>query len=498
MLNNNLENTEEEILENIEFEEEDMGDTEETEEPSDIKNTPEGKNAKSAKEILSSLIKKNDIKYNNKNYSLEWLVDRIGSGKFRMPKYQRKYVWEDIQVTALIVSILKQIPIPKLYGYYTESQDSDQTTLVIDGQQRLTSLFMYYWGIFPKSKNNRIKYADKLPDIAKLCKEYYANETLITRKKEIKLVLKSEYQIITDYKFVYKSNEYDDQQHSLDLSYRGESELTPQQKFRLLDSELEFLIVQGHNYSDAVELFRVYNSAGTPLSTQEIRNGIYQNNHLYKRINQYSEDSLSIELNEESEFEFNDNWFHFSGTRKGSIGDKKEIKKLLQLLSYYFILSHEKTKVNEEESFVNKTQYLLDCLRSKSLLNFEEFEKNEIEFKKYKKFYGRKGSLEQMINDYSTHCADNGDNKEFLENEFQTVKQFFNNKFEEKINGDKINFMNLVMIYIILRVNNRLSSSICIPREALYYDCKGYGLNSEGFYYRLKEIWKILKNKDVI
>lgn len=370
--------------------EEDMGDTEElglSEETSDIQDTLEGKNAKSAKEILASLIRKNDIQYYNKNYSIEWLVDRLGSGKFRMPKYQRKYVWEDVQVTALIVSVLKKIPIPKLYGYYTENQNEDQMTLVIDGQQRLTSLFMYYWGIFPKSKNNRINYADKLVEISKECKKYYDTEDERT-KKDIRLKLKNDYQLIIDYQFIYKSNEVDEQQHSIDLSYRGKSELTAQQKFRLLDSELEFLIVQGHNYSDAVELFRVYNSAGTPLSTQEIRNGIYQNNHLYKKINVYSEDSLCPEdLIENREFEFNENWYHFSGTKKGSIGDKKEIKKLLQLLSYYFVLTHEKDKSNKEKvSFLTNSQYLLDCLKTNSLVVFESFEKDQSEFKTIKSF----------------------------------------------------------------------------------------------------------------
>lgn len=487
-----------EEIEISEIEEEDMGDTEEIKEPSDIGDTPEGRNAKTAKEILASLIRKNDIQYNNKNYSVEWLVDRLGSGKFKMPKYQRKYVWEDVQVTALIVSILKKIPIPKLYGYYTESESEEQMTLVIDGQQRLTSLFMYYWGIFPKSKNNRINYADKFEEISKYCKEYYDEHTNINRKKEISNILKIDYQLLTDYQFIYKSNEYDEQQHSLNLSNRGESTLSPKEKFRLLDRELEFLIVQGHNYSDAVELFRVYNSAGTPLSTQEIRNGIYQNNHLYKRINIYSDHSLAKELHEEREFNFNENWYHFSGTKRGSIGDKKEIKKLFQLLSYYFVFTHEKDK-NEKEKFIEKMHDLLNCLKSNNILSFETFEKDEEKFTNYKKFYGRKGSLENMINDYSEYCADNGNNKDLLESEFKTVKQFFDATFEDKIQGDKINFTNIVMIYFILRANNKLSTlPIFIPREAIYYDCKGYGLNSEGFYYRIKEIWKILKNKGVI
>lgn len=59
-----------------------------------------------------------------------------------------------------------------------------------------------------------------------------------------------------------------------------------------MDRELEFLIVEGNNYSDAVELFRLSNGGGTPLEAQEIRNGIYQNLILYKNINEYSDNIL--------------------------------------------------------------------------------------------------------------------------------------------------------------------------------------------------------------
>lgn len=137
---------EQEIL-NFNYEEENIdklnkGTAKEKEE-SNLEQTIQNEEITVQKEILDSLFKKNNISYRDKNYTIEWLVDRLGNGKFSMPKHQRKYVWNENQVIALAASILKKLPIPKLYGHYTESEDENQTTLVIDGQQRLTSLLFF-------------------------------------------------------------------------------------------------------------------------------------------------------------------------------------------------------------------------------------------------------------------------------------------------------------------------------------------------------------------
>jgi hypothetical protein len=55
------------------------------------------------------------------------------------PHFQRKYVWKQKQAALLVESILMNIPIPLIYT--TESPDGKE--LVIDGQQRLLSLFRF-------------------------------------------------------------------------------------------------------------------------------------------------------------------------------------------------------------------------------------------------------------------------------------------------------------------------------------------------------------------
>ncbi|MHA2714385.1 DUF262 domain-containing protein [Vibrio owensii] len=56
------------------------------------------------------------------------------------PDYQRNYLWDNKKASLLIESILLNIPIPVVY--VAENQDSQWN--VIDGLQRLTSLYRYF------------------------------------------------------------------------------------------------------------------------------------------------------------------------------------------------------------------------------------------------------------------------------------------------------------------------------------------------------------------
>lgn len=64
------------------------------------------------------------------------------------PDFQRQFVWDRTKASRLIESVLINVPIPIIYL----SRDKDGRTYVIDGQQRLTSLFSFIDGIFPDGK----------------------------------------------------------------------------------------------------------------------------------------------------------------------------------------------------------------------------------------------------------------------------------------------------------------------------------------------------------
>ena len=106
--------------------------------------------------------------YDNIPMEVEDLLKDIKSGKLGLPDLQRPFVWKDNKVRDLLDSMLKGFPIgyimiwsaPEDYENvkqiglneknYKRSED-----LVIDGQQRLTSLIASMYGI--KVKDKRFK-----------------------------------------------------------------------------------------------------------------------------------------------------------------------------------------------------------------------------------------------------------------------------------------------------------------------------------------------------
>jgi uncharacterized protein with ParB-like and HNH nuclease domain len=61
------------------------------------------------------------------------------------PSFQRKLVWNDMHKEDFIETILLMLPFPEIYladgGINLETQTSE--TLVVDGQQRLSTIYEY-------------------------------------------------------------------------------------------------------------------------------------------------------------------------------------------------------------------------------------------------------------------------------------------------------------------------------------------------------------------
>ncbi len=92
--------------------------------------------------------------------TIKKLMERISSGDIRVPAFQRNYVWEPDQVSFLLDSIYREFPIgtvilwktdkrlnsEKRLGYFDlpEPQKDYPVNYVLDGQQRLTSLFSVF------------------------------------------------------------------------------------------------------------------------------------------------------------------------------------------------------------------------------------------------------------------------------------------------------------------------------------------------------------------
>lgn len=89
------------------------------------------------------------IRIHTKAYSLRQLVDMIKDGDIDLaPDFQRQYVWKNVQRWGLIESLLLGIPLPSFYF----NEDREGRLQVVDGVQRLTTIYSFYQGEFALGK----------------------------------------------------------------------------------------------------------------------------------------------------------------------------------------------------------------------------------------------------------------------------------------------------------------------------------------------------------
>ncbi len=80
------------------------------------------------------------IRIHTKHYSLRQVVDMIAEDDIDIaPDFQRQFVWKPRQRSGLIESLLLGIPLPSFYF----NEDSTGKLQVVDGVQRLTTIFKY-------------------------------------------------------------------------------------------------------------------------------------------------------------------------------------------------------------------------------------------------------------------------------------------------------------------------------------------------------------------
>lgn len=102
--------------------------------------------------------------------SIRSIINKVVSGEVRIPSFQRNYVWTSEQVAFLLDSLYKGIPIGNIFLWKTSEKlkiekDFGNFSLpnpekdypikyVLDGQQRLTSLFTVFQNIIDPTKQN--------------------------------------------------------------------------------------------------------------------------------------------------------------------------------------------------------------------------------------------------------------------------------------------------------------------------------------------------------
>ncbi|MGO4728028.1 MULTISPECIES: DUF262 domain-containing protein [unclassified Inquilinus] len=94
-------------------------------------------------------VKKFSITSYGADYTVDSLVKRMKAGAFKIPDFQRRFVWSQKHASKFIESLLMGLPVPGIF-LYKEAKTNNH--LVIDGQQRLRTLQAFYSGLFGEKK----------------------------------------------------------------------------------------------------------------------------------------------------------------------------------------------------------------------------------------------------------------------------------------------------------------------------------------------------------
>ena len=169
--------------------------------------------------------------------SLELLHQRWERGEIEIPRFQRGWVWKHAQASQLVESFLLGLPVPSIFMYRDQQS---QHSLVIDGQQRLRTI----WGFLE----------GKLPD----GQDFYLRDV----------------------------NE----------RWNGKSyaDLSEVDRIRFRDAVLRTIVIEQadpHDNSSIYHIFERLNTGGTHLNPQEVRNSAANGpfNDLMIELNQLNE-----------------------------------------------------------------------------------------------------------------------------------------------------------------------------------------------------------------
>ena len=177
------------------------------------------------------------------DYTLEVLHDKWRKKEITVPKFQREYVWSITQASRLIESFIMGLPVPPVFLYV----DPTQKVLVVDGMQRLRSIFDFFDGCFGDKVGKKQK-AFKLSGI----------------NKESRLYGKTF------------------------------EELDSQDQLRLKNTVLRSILIRQlrpHDRTSIYHIFERLNTGGMALKDQEVRNCVYEGklNDLLTELNTTAE-----------------------------------------------------------------------------------------------------------------------------------------------------------------------------------------------------------------
>lgn len=202
-----------------------------------------------------------DISVIPNDFNVMTINSLIESGVISMPTFQRNYVWDRKRASRFIESLILGLPIPQIFLYQIERNKYS----IIDGQQRLLTIYFFSKQRFPRSGKRTVlrKIFDengKIPDNILSDNEIFQDFKLQFAKQE-----NGEPHPLNNKKY-----------HTLDVAQKSSFDLMPIRCMSIRQNKPE-------DNGSIYEIFSRLNTGGLNLSPQEIRGCLYRSD-FYKMI----------------------------------------------------------------------------------------------------------------------------------------------------------------------------------------------------------------------
>ncbi|GIM59918.1 GmrSD restriction endonuclease domain-containing protein [Capnocytophaga canimorsus] len=195
-----------------------------------------------------------NISVSPNDFNIKTIFDFIDSKIIKIPGFQRNYVWDIKRASKLIESLLIGIPIPQIFLY----EEKKNSFLVIDGQQRLMTIYYFIKKRFPRN--------DKRVELRKI----FDNEGTIPEN------------ILSDNSFFFDFNLNIPEQlpnNPNKFNKKNYSTLDECDKISFELKTIRNIIIKSNSLEkddDVVfEIFNRLNTGGVNLKPQEIRTSLY-------------------------------------------------------------------------------------------------------------------------------------------------------------------------------------------------------------------------------
>lgn len=207
-----------------------------------------------------------DITASPNDFNVLTLFSFIESGAVKIPGFQRNFVWDRVRASKLIESLIKGIPVPQLFLY----EQSRNKFLVIDGQQRLMTIYYFIKRRFPR-RERRVELRSIFDQNGSIPESILADDRYF---EDFKLKLSE--------KLPNSRNKFNGLNHATLGDYRVQFDLRP----------IRNIVVKQNAPSDddssMYEVFNRLNTGGVNLRPQEIRTSMYHSDFydMLYRVNQ--------------------------------------------------------------------------------------------------------------------------------------------------------------------------------------------------------------------